>query len=129
MKELNAEVDKIEISQTTILRARNIQDEEQRDKVISRANQDWLEAIAKVTRLVRTGVKEWYIWTDIINLVENRRRLVETERRLLVDMQRLVDTEDVMILLDALMDSVKSNVSDRDTRKAIQSDFLRLTAR
>jgi len=126
---LSSVVSKIERSQRAIVRARNISDEEQRQKALENANIDYLDAVTEVVRLIKTGSKEWYIWEDITELIERRRRLVETERKLLVDMQMLVHTQDVIVLLDAVMESVRRNVTDRSIRQSIQSDFVRLTAK
>jgi len=124
--ELNKTVSAMEKARAALLRSQNIKDEERCIKASEKANMDFMESISEIARLVKTGSKEWYIWQDITSLIESRRRLVETERKLLVDMQILVNTQDVMILLDALMESVRRNVTDRNTRQSIQTDFNRL---
>ena len=127
--ELVSKVNKMEKAQAIIVRSQNIQDEDQRKLVQEKANIDFLESVADIARLSKSGAKEWYIWSDITDLIEKRRRLVETERRLLIDMQMLINTQDVMVLLDAVMESVRRNVTNRNIRQSIQADFIRLTTR
>jgi hypothetical protein len=67
-------------------------------------------------------------WREMYALVEQRRKLVETESRRLKDMQQLITVERAMGLISALADSVRRNVTDRKQLAAIQSDLLRLTA-
>lgn len=120
---------RIENAQAAIIRSQNIQDEEEREKVRIESNQIFLSNVSEIIKQVKVGAKEWYVWDDITSLIEQRRRLVDTERKLLVDTQNLINVQDVMIILDAVMESVRRNVTDQATRQRIQSDYLRYTAR
>lgn len=127
--ELSNTITRTEKAQSILVRSKNILDEEQRQRVREKANIDFLESVNDIARLVKSGAKEWHIWNDIAAVIEQRRRLVETERKLLVDMQMLINTQDVLVLLDALMESVRRNVTDQSIRAEVQKDFVRLTAK
>ena len=116
-------VNQMEKSQAVLVRSQNIRDEEQRARVREKANTEFLESINEIARLVKSGAKEWYIWNDITELIEKRRRLVETERRLLVDMNIMVRIEETFTRFNILMESIRRNVPDRNIRAAIQSDY------
>lgn len=60
--------------------------------------------------------------------LEQLRKLKESERKRLTDMQQMVTTEQAMLLVSALLDSVRRNVTDSGTLNAIQSEFIRLTS-
>lgn len=61
-------------------------------------------------------------------LIENRRRLVETERKRLVDLQQMMTAEQAMTLLAAVEAVVRKHVDDRDTLANIAADIARLVA-
>lgn len=127
--DLSSQVKKMESAQAVLIRAQNIVNKEQREKVREKANIEFSESLTEITRLVKSGSRDWYIWDDITDLIEKRRRLVETERRLLIDMQMLINLEDAFLRFDILMESIRRNVRDRHIRSAIQSDFNRAIGR
>lgn len=61
-------------------------------------------------------------------LIEQRRRLVETERKRLVDLQQMMTAEQAMLFLSAVVDIVRRHVSDRNVLAAITADVDRLIA-
>lgn len=80
----------------------------------------------------KTAREDWQlnqrrIRTNIHELIENRRRLVETERKRLVDLQQMMTAEQAMTLLAAVEAIVRKHV-DRDTLAHISADIARLVA-
>ena len=67
-------------------------------------------------------------WREVLGLVNQRRVLVESERRRLVQMQQMVSVEQAMTLVAALVDTVRRHVSDRQTLAAISEDLAALVA-
>lgn len=63
---------------------------------------------------------------SIHELIENRRRLVETERKRLVDMQQMMTAEQAMMLLAAVEAVIRKHVDDRNTLASIGADIARL---
>ena len=61
------------------------------------------------------------------SLIEQRRRLVETERKRLVDLQQMMTAEQAMVLLATVESIVRKHV-DRNTMAAISADIARLVA-
>lgn len=83
--------------------------------------------------VINGGVGDWNTWSDIFKLVEQRRRLVESERKRLVEMQQTVQVERVMVLVDQLALSVREHVlanCDTDVSRLIlagvQTDIARV---
>lgn len=66
-------------------------------------------------------------WRDIRYVIQDRRSLVESERRRLVDMQQMITGEQAMLLIARLYDSVNRHVSDPLERAAIAADLGTLT--
>lgn len=86
------------------------------------------EAALTINSIIDDGVSDYMAWTEISNVIEQRRKIAESERKRLVDMQQQLTAEQAMLLVGALLDSVKTNVKDRDALTAIQADFIRLTS-
>lgn len=82
--------------------------------------------IKRIGDLIDTGSKDASAWGDIFEAIEQRRKLVESERKRLVEMQQYVTAEQAMLLISALVDVVTRHVSDRDIISAIYSDVGKL---
>lgn len=81
-----------------------------------------VEAIGK---LVRQGLSEGYIWSEIRGLLKERAALVGSEQKRLVDMQQFVTSEQAMTFVGALMSSVRRHVSDQRALAGIAEDLAR----
>lgn len=90
-----------------------------------RETTDALEACRGVVNEVRASEGTW---REVYGVLEQRRKLVETESKRLKDMQQMITVERAMGLIAALADSIRRNVTDRKQLAAIQSDLIRLTA-
>ena len=67
-----------------------------------------------------------WVWDTYI-LFDTRRKLVESERKRLLDAQLMIDAKQAMILLAAITAIIRENVKDPDALRAISSGLLRLT--
>jgi hypothetical protein len=67
-------------------------------------------AIQSMMDLVRDGVQDFAIWDDIVNLVERRRRLVESERKRMIEMHHLVQVDKTLVMVNQLARSVREHV-------------------
>lgn len=85
-----------------------------------------LTGLDELESALGAGVGDYQAWNEIQSILDQRRKLTESERKRLVDMQQIVTTEQAMLLIGALLDSVRRNVSDRNALAAIQADFVRL---
>lgn len=87
------------------------------------------EAADKLSHLLVRGQADYTVWHEVMVMIEQRRKLVESERRRLVDMQQMITAEQAMALVSAIIDTVRRNVSDRDTLAAIQGELTQLITR
>lgn len=86
-------------------------------------------AFDELGELIERGASDHAAWSEIAALLEQRRRLVESERRRLVEMQQVITAEQAMVLIAAVVDVVRKHVSDRHILSAISRDIGALTAR
>ena len=85
------------------------------------------EALVDLDQTIGRAVADYAAWDELGSVIEQRRKLVESERKRLIEMQQMISAEKAMTLVQALLESVRQNVSDRQQLAAIQSDFVRLT--
>jgi len=85
------------------------------------------ESIIELDELIRHGASDYGAWDEIHTLFELRRRLVETERRRLVDMQQMITAEQAGSYLSAITLAVRENVTDPIILRRIQEAFIRIS--
>lgn len=84
------------------------------------------EHLGTIESLIIRGLADYAAWQDISQTLEQRRKLVESERKRLVEMQQMITTEQAMIMLAAITDTVRRHVTDRDALAAISADITKL---
>ena len=85
--------------------------------------------LSELFSLIETGLSEIYAWQEVRQLLQERRKLVESERKRLIDMQQMITTEEALLLMKRLSEIVKTHVTDQRTLSAISADFRQLTCR
>jgi hypothetical protein len=83
----------------------------------------------RLGKLIDVGVADWYAWSELMSLFEQRRRLVESERRRLVDLQQMITAEQAYMLIGRLGAIVKEYVDDQKILAAISNDLRDLVLR
>jgi hypothetical protein len=81
---------------------------------------DEMEALADKRRLHYATEQE------ISSQLEQRRKLVDTEQKIILGKQQAITAEQAMLLMSAVLESVKRNVTDASALTAIQADFIQL---
>ena len=66
-------------------------------------------------------------WRVIAELIDRRRKLVESERRRLVQAEQMISAEQALALLALLVEAVHEHVHDRHALRAIVDEYTRLT--
>lgn len=72
-----------------------------------------IESMQAVELVVNTAMGDYLVWGEIQNSLEQRRKLVESERKRLVEIQAFIDARAAMTLVAAIVDIIKRNVKDR----------------
>jgi len=75
---------------------------------------------------IATGATIAEAWDAVFVALDNRRRLVESERRRQVEMSQLVSVEQALALIVAITDVVRSHVDDPKILSAISAGVARL---
>ena len=72
---------------------------------------------------IASGRDECAAWGMILELIEQRRKLVDTERRRMLDEDQFISVERLMILVAALTDIIRRNVASREERAAVSNEI------
>lgn len=80
-------------------------------------------AINTMLELIGRGHADYAAWRELGATLEQRRRLVESERKRLQDAQQTLTIEKAMLLIGAIGGIVKAHVADRDTLSKISADI------
>lgn len=83
-------------------------------------------ALGAMKSLMARGASDWAAWQEIGRLVEQRRKLSESEQKRLVQMQQMISAEQLLVLLGAVADTIKRHVHDRQALADLSADIRRL---
>jgi len=84
------------------------------------------QALIQIGDLIEKGRAKGPAWREIIGLFDQRRKLVESERKRIVELQQVITAEKAMALITAVVHTVASHVDDRTVLNAIAVDVRRL---
>lgn len=84
-------------------------------------------ALGKLGGIIEHGVQDYAAWGEIAGLIEQRRKLVESERKRMVQMKAVVSIDEAMGIIKAMYDLVKTN-ADFETFERVKAGFMRLVA-
>ena len=95
----------------------------------ARHTTDAATALAELGDILERGDEDFELWDQIGQFITLRARLVRTESQRLKDLHQMVPVDQVWTLVSALVESVRTHVSNPDTLARIQRDFRELTGR
>lgn len=87
-----------------------------------------VKAAVLLDRLIEDALQDYQAWREIQEVLEQRRRLVESERKRLVEMQQYITSQQAMTLVAAMIGIIKENVTDRNTLQNISTAVNGLVA-
>lgn len=70
-------------------------------------------ALDNLFSAIEHGKNDYMAWDEVTSLLEQRRRLVESERKRLVEMQQVITVERATLLVFKILDILKRNIPDR----------------
>lgn len=85
-----------------------------------------MSALNLIMELISQGHTDYRAWGEVAAVLDQRRRLVESERKRLVEMQQMISSERMMVLLGAVVGVIQEHVTERGTLAAITMGIQRL---
>ena len=86
-------------------------------------------ALVEIGDLITSGHADREAWDDVRSLIRDRQRLVESERRRLVEAQQMIRIEQALAMMGQLVAAVRAHVRDKVALRAVATEFARLTGR
>ena len=83
-------------------------------------------ALAEHFAVLERGSSDWMIWTEVGKLLEQRRKLVDSESKRLLQQQETLTSSEAYLLFNALTSVILEHVTDREQRAKIQNGFERI---
>ncbi len=83
-------------------------------------------ALRALGAAIDTGSTESESWAEIYSLIDQRRRLAESEGKRLVQMQQVITTEQALVLLSRIQQAIVENVTDKRALAAIAATISEL---
>ncbi len=83
-------------------------------------------ALRKVGEIIGEGASRIAAQREALEILERKRKLSETERRRIVDAERMITEAQAMSFVAVLGGIIRTHVTDRETLAAIHSDIAKL---
>lgn len=85
-----------------------------------------MAALNLIMELIAQGHADYRAWGEVAVVLDQRRRLVESERKRLVEMQQMISSERMMVLLGAVVGVIQEHVTDRSVLSGITTGIQKL---
>lgn len=85
-----------------------------------------MDALNLIMELISQGHTDYRAWGEVAAVLDQRRRLVESERKRLVEMQQMISSERMMVLLGAVVGVIQEHVTDRTILSGITTGIQKL---
>lgn len=83
-------------------------------------------ALNSILDLISQGHTDYRAWAEVGSVLEQRRKLVESERKRMIETQQMISSERAMALLGAVVNIIREHVDDRAVLAAISSGINNL---
>lgn len=97
--------------------------QEMRDAFASQDTATVRRTLTEMGDAIQAGHADYAAWADVRSLVDQRRKLVQVEAKRRTDMQQMLTTEQAMLLLARVADTVRRHVDDPRALAAIASEL------
>jgi galactokinase len=84
-------------------------------------------ALFELSAILEKGQQDYMVWDEVGKVIEQRRKLVESERKRMVEMQQMITAEQAMVLLTNVASIIKESVTDVSIRNAIIEQLIRFS--
>ncbi len=80
--------------------------------------------LAPIGEIITHGHADWEIWANIRELLQERRLLVESERKRYVELGQMITAAQAATMLGLITDVIRRHVQDRNALAAITREFM-----
>jgi cell pole-organizing protein PopZ len=91
-------------------------------------NDQIVATIREIQGLISRGSHDSAAWAAVERVIQQRRRLVESERKRAVELGTIMTSQQAMMAFSRLFQVIKANIHDRDVLQKITDVFYELDA-
>lgn len=84
--------------------------------------------LAELGGSIQSGTSDYHAWGEVYNVIEQRRKLVESERKRMVELGQMISAAAAMVLIARLTEVIQTHVTDKRALAAIAADVGKLIA-
>jgi len=84
------------------------------------------EALAELELRIEAGVPDYEAWQELQALVEQRRKLADSESRRLGTLHQMISAERAMVLMGTVVEAIRRHVKDPKVLNNIAIDLQKL---
>lgn len=81
--------------------------------------EEMFKSLVEASKVLEVSKETREGWNEIYLLIEQRRKLVESERKQMIELEQFIAAEKLTTLVKAILTVITDNVKDATTRKAI----------
>lgn len=96
-----------------------------KEELPERISRELMLAVEDLNTLCEQGSYRQEQWTEVRGLVQDIRKISDTEQKRIVTAQHVMRADEVMALVDALGGLVRENVKDADALRRIETGIAR----
>ncbi|MDH5664670.1 MAG: hypothetical protein OEY10_00030 [Nitrosopumilus sp.] len=85
--------------------------------------------LERIFSIVNDGYKDYKVWQEVYLVAEQRKKLVESERKRYVEMGQIITTTQASTLMAHIVNVIKDNVNDTSTLENIATGLTGLMGR
>ena len=87
---------------------------------------DVIKGLAIMGNLIEAGNRDYLAWAEITEQIETYRKLAGSERQHQDQMERMISADQVMLMIAAITDVIRQNVSDKQALYSISEGITKL---
>jgi hypothetical protein len=84
------------------------------------------QALTSLEMHLEAGEHDYQAWQTIMELIEQRRKLCDSETRRMAALQQMISTEQAMLMMGVIVDIITRYITDRQVLSNIVTDLQRL---
>lgn len=82
--------------------------------------------VLDMRRQIRQGAESRAAWNEVRSLIRDRKDLIESERKRMVEMHQMVSVERFFVLIDAIIFAIRQHVTDQTALQKISTEVSQL---
>jgi len=89
-------------------------------------NEGVAEALNSLVSIIQKGHLDYAAWNEVGSLIDQRRRLIESERKRMIESHLMISSDRAMLLISAIAAAIKEEIKDRNLLQRINNRIMKI---